>query len=41
MMTAEKAMRLGAALQRIQNRLVQGYKYKSAEFIEEEAKKAK
>jgi len=40
-MTPKKLILLGAGLQRLQNRSVLGYKYKSKEFIAEEAKKEK
>ena len=39
MMTPKKLIALGAGLQRLQNRIVLGYKWKSEAFIEEEVKK--
>ena len=40
-MTPQKLIRLGAGLQRLANRVTLGYRWKSKEFIEEEARKAK
>jgi len=38
-MTLKDLIALGAGLQKLQTRITLGYKYKSKEFIEEEARK--
>ena len=40
-MTPKQLIALGAGLQKLQARIIFGYKWKSKEFIAEEAKKAK